>query len=221
MKVWKLRSPVDGLCLISVEDFSNCDNSNRKSMSVISTYCPQCQRVLEIPVEFDNVICPACETAYWIRRHGDLLNLSEMWPDTDDARRGENAAAVVESRLAEIDELMESAEAEIENLRSRELSAPLQRGCAFFGLFIAVIVVIALFMLVARSYVGSWLFYASVAAVILLSLARMRRKLASSGQLEELRQDRLQIEDDLAQLHAERERIQQLRTNLNPRDPGE
>jgi len=185
-------------------------------MSAISTYCPRCQRPLEIPYEFDNVICPGCATHYWIRRHDDLINLSEMWPDTADSRRGENAAAVIESRLAQIDELIEAAKSEIESLRSREQSAPLQRGCAFFGLFMSVIVVIALFMLVGRGYVGSWLFYASIAAVILLSLARIRQKRVGSQQRDELRLDRLRIQTGLTQLQAERDRIQALEANLSP-----
>lgn len=185
-------------------------------MSAISTYCLRCQRSLDIPHEFDNVICPGCATAYWIRRHGDLINLSEMWPDSADLRRGENAAAVIESRLAEIDELMEEAEAEIAILRSREQSGPLQKGCAFFGLFMMVITVIALFMLVGKGYVGGWLFWASVSVVILLGLARIRRKLVSSTQLEESRQDRLQVEEGLAQLKGERDRIQELKASLRP-----
>jgi len=144
-----------------------------------------------------------------------------MWPDTADSRRRENAAAVIESRLAEIDELMDAAESEIESLRSREQSAPLQRGCAFFGLFMIIIGVIALFMLVGKGYVGGWLFYASVAVVTLLSLARIRRKLVSAAQLQELRQDRMQIEDGLAQLQAERDRIQKLGANLSPGEPND
>jgi Flp pilus assembly protein TadB len=143
-----------------------------------------------------------------------------MWPDSADSRRGENALAVIESRLAEIDGLIEEAESESESLRSREQSAPLQGGCAFFGLFMMIIFVIALFMLVGKGYVGSWLFYASVAVVILLSLARIRRKLVSSAQLEKLRQDRVQIEEGLAQLQAERDRIQDLGANLSPREPN-
>ncbi|HLF83214.1 MAG TPA: hypothetical protein VI837_03470 [Blastocatellia bacterium] len=170
-------------------------------------------------MEFDNVICPGCATAYWIRRHGDLINLSEMWPDPEDSRRAENAVAVVESRLVEIDELIEAAESEIESLRSREQSAPLQRGCAIFGLFMMVMVVIALFMLVGKGHVGSLLFYASVAVVIVLGLARMRRKLVSTEQLDELHQERLQIEDVLAQLQAERARIQRLSASLHPGEP--
>jgi hypothetical protein len=190
-------------------------------MTTTSTYCPRCQRSLEIPLEFDNVICPGCATAYWIRRHLGAINLSEMWPDTADPRRTENAAAVIESRLAEIDELIKQAESDVESLRSRELSAPLQKGCAFFGLFMMVIVVIVLFMLLGKGYFGSGLFFLSVALVILLSLARIRRKLVSPAQLEELRQDRMQIEDGLAQLQAERDRIQKLRATLRPEEPTE
>ena len=190
-------------------------------MPTTSTYCPRCQRSLEIPLEFDNVICPGCATAFWIRRHLGAINLSEMWPDAADPRRSENAAAVIESRLAEIDELMERAESEAESLRSREQSAPLQKGCAFFGLFMIVIVVIALFMLLGKGYFGSGLFFLSVAVVILLSLARIRRKLVSPAQLEELRHDRLQIEDGLAELQAERDRIQKLKAGLSAEEPTE
>ena len=190
-------------------------------MSVISTYCPRCRRPLEIPAEFDNVICPACATAYWIRRSRGAISLSEKWPETEDLRRGENAVAVVESRLAEIDELIEETESEIEILRSREQSAPLQKGCALFGLFWTVIIVIALFMLLGRSYFGGWMFFGAVAFVILLGLARMRRKLVGAVHPQELRRDRMQIEDGLAQLRAERDRIQRLKATLSPEEPAE
>lgn len=183
-------------------------------MSEILTSCPRCRRSLEIPHDFDNVICPGCATSYWIRRHDDLINLSEMWPDAGDVRRGENAAAVIESRLAEIDELVEAAELDIAGLRGREQSAPLQRGCAFFGLFMTVIVVISIFMLVGRGYVGSWLFYVSVVAAVLLGLARIRRKVVTTEQLEECRRERLQLEYDLGQLKAERDRIRGLGDSL-------
>ena len=189
-------------------------------MSAISTFCPRCQRSLEIPYEFENLICPGCATAYWIRRHGDLISLSEISPDSLDSRRGEEAAAVVESRLAEIDELIEESESEVESLRSREQSGPLQQGCAFFGLFMMVILVIALFMVVGRSYVGSLLFYLSIAVVILLGLARIRRKLATTPQLEALRLERQQIEGGLTQLHAERDRLQDLGTRLRHLNPN-
>jgi Flp pilus assembly protein TadB len=203
-----------------VEDSVDSDNSTRNHMSAISTFCPRCHRTLEIPYEFDNLICPGCATPYWIRRHGDLISLSEISPDSLDSRRGEEAAAVVESRLAEIDELIEESESEVESLRSREQSGPLQHGCAFFGLFMMVILVIALFMLIGRAYVGSWLFYLTIAVVIVLSLVRIRRKLATPEQFERLREERHQIEDDLTQLRSERARLQDLSTRLRQLDPN-
>jgi len=190
-------------------------------MSAISTYCPRCQRPLEIPDEFDNLICPGCATAYWVRRSSGAINLSEKWPETEDRRRGENAAAVADARVAELDELIGEAESEIESLRSREQSGPLQKGCAFFGLFMTVILVIVLFMLLGRGYIGSWLFLVAVSLAILLSLARIRRKLVSGGQLQELRRDRMRFEEGLVRLREERDRIQKLKAKLNPKGPPE
>lgn len=129
--------------------------------------------------------------------------------------------AVAESRLAEIDELIEGAEADIENLRSGEKSAPLQKGCAFFGSFMMVIVTIALFMLLGRSFVGGWLFFVSVAVVILLNVIRIRRKFASAAHLDDLSRDRTQIEEELVQLQAERDRIQKLKAALRPEESAE
>jgi hypothetical protein len=125
-----------------------------------------------------------------------------------------DAMAVIDSRLAEIEQLIEEAESEIESLRSREQSVPLQKGCAFFGLFTMVIVVIVLFMLLGKGYFGSWLFFAAVAAVILLGLVRMRRKLAGSAQLEGLQEGRRAAEERLDELRAERERVLRLGESL-------
>jgi hypothetical protein len=183
-------------------------------MSAITTYCPLCQRALEIPSEFDNVVCPGCATAFWVRRHHEIINLSEMWPDADDSLRIRNAKALIESRLEELSGRIEEVEDEIEILRSREKSAPLQRGCAFFSLFMAVILVIVLFMLLGRGYFGSWLFFIAVAAVVLLSLYRIRRKTAAASKIETLKGDRFNAEQTLAQLRAEFDRSQQLRRAL-------
>lgn len=187
-------------------------------MSDISTFCPRCRRSLEIPFEFDNVICPGCGAAYRIRRHGDLVNLTESWSDSLDSPAGNSADAVVESRLAEIDELVDEAELEIESLRAREQSVPLQMGCAIFGLFTLVLAVIAVFMLVGREHVGGWLFYVSVAVVVLLGLARIRRKLVDVQQLTDLRRERARMESGLWELREERDRIQTLRANLHAGD---
>jgi len=157
--------------------------------------------------------------AYRIRRHGDLINLSEIWSDSSDSPESEYAEAVIESRVAELDELIQEAESEIENLRGREQSGPLQKGCAFFGLFTLVIVVIAVFMLMGKDHVGSWIFYVSVVIVVLLGLARIRRKLVSAEQIEDLRREREKMEDGLSRLQAERQRIQRLKAQLHPPDP--
>lgn len=133
----------------------------------------------------------------------------------DDAWEESVTGRLIEQRLADIDELIEETESEIEVLRSREQSAPLQMGCAFFGLFMTIIVVSALFMLLGKGYFGSWMFYASIAAVVLLGIARIRRKLIGSVQQENLRRDRLQIEDNLTKLETERNRIEELRARLN------
>ena len=170
-------------------------------MTTILTRCPRCSRSLEIPASFDNVVCPGCAMLYQIQRHEGVISLSEMTP----------VEAAIETRLAEIEELIEETAAEIESLRSREQSAPLQLGCAFFGLFTGVIIVIALFMLLGRGYVGGWIFYLAVASVILLGLARIRRKLTSSTQLEEFRRSRIELEGELLLLEAERDRIERLK----------
>src|SRR5215471_16441042 len=183
-------------------------------MSAITTHCPLCQRALEIPAEFDNVICPGCATAFWVRRHRDAINLSEMWPDADDSLRVRNAKALIDGRLEEIRGRIEEVEDEIEVLRSREQSAPLQKGCAFFGLFMSIMLVIVLFMLLGRGYFGSWWFFIAVTAAVLLSLYRIRRKLAGPGHIVGLREDRLNAEKTLIQLRAEFDRSSQLRTAL-------
>ncbi len=170
-------------------------------MTIILTRCPRCSRSLEIPASFDNVVCPGCAMLYRIRRHEGVISLSEMTP----------VESTIETRLAEIEELIEETAAEIESLRSREQSVPLQVGCAFFGLFMVVIMIIALFMLLGKGYFGGWIFYLAVATVILLGLARIRRKLTSSTQLEEFRRSRIELEGELVLLEAERDRIERLK----------
>jgi Flp pilus assembly protein TadB len=142
-----------------------------------------------------------------------------MWPDADDSLRVRNAKALIDARLEELSGRIEELEDEIEVLRSREQSGPLQKGCAFFGVFMAIILVIVLFMLLGRGYFGSWLFFIAVAVVVLLSLYRIRLKLASPKHIETLQVARLNAEQTLAQLRAEFDRSRQLRTALDPEDP--
>jgi hypothetical protein len=162
-----------------------------------------------VPLDFNTVICASCGTAYDVRHHKGAINLLET-SSTQESEPG----AVIDSRLAELDELIEQAHLEIEGIQSREQSAPLQLGCAVFGLLLTIIVVMSVFMLLGKRFVGHWLFYLSLAAVILLGVARIRRKLANREQTQQLRQDRLELESGLAQLEAERSRVAELLTRL-------
>jgi len=82
-----------------------------------------------------------------------------------------------------------------------------------------IIVLIALFMFLGKSYVGSWVFYIAIAAVILLSVSRIRRKLIGPAEREKLRQRRIPIEAGIAQLQAERTRLNELKTGPRSEEP--
>lgn len=187
------------------------------TMKTIKTNCPNCSGPLEIPdFDFDSLICAGCGTAYNVHRHEGVIGLRRQGLATQaDTGAGSNAIGLLESRLAELGDFIEEAQAEIESIRSREQSSPLQLGCAFFGLVVTVIMAIAVFMLAGKSYVGGWLFYLAVSAVLLLGLARIRRKLPGRTQVATLRQQRLELENDLAQMEAERERLRRLRSALD------
>src|SRR5262249_25531219 len=163
---------------------------------------------LEIPLDFKYVVCAACGAAYDLREHKGAIDLLERNSEPRDP------VTIIDSRLAELEELIGEAHLEIEAIRSRQKSAPLQLGCAFFGLFTMVMLVVVLFMLLGRGYFGHWLFYVSIAAVVMLGLTRIRRKLAGSPQTEELRRERIQLEEGLAELESERERILRLKASL-------
>jgi hypothetical protein len=128
---------------------------------------------------------------------------------------------VIRTRLAELDEMVEELQAEIEALRSRELSAPLQIGCSFFSLFIAVMVVLAASMLLGRSYFGSWIFYVCLALIISLGIVRLRRKFRTRVPAEEIRQERVALEKTLTRLLRERSRVQELGASLISPDESE
>jgi uncharacterized Zn finger protein (UPF0148 family) len=192
-------------------------------MDIIKTDCPACSNPLEFPKDFDNVICPNCGTAFRVREYKGAINLSRKnRPVEQSGSIGMDEAEaleVVEARLAELDEMISETSIEIEALKSREQSAPLQTGCSFFGLFMIVITVIAAFMPLGRKYFGNWLFYLALALVVLLGLRRISRKQASPIELERFRQERLELEEGLAQLESERARIYDLKTRLDLPEP--
>ncbi len=183
-------------------------------MNIIKTNCPKCESLLEFPRDFDSVICAKCGASFQVRAYKDAINLSLKDQTISTEMDETEALAVVEARLVELDELISEADAEVEALKSRELSAPLQTGCSFFGLFMLVIIVIVAFMPLGRKYFGNWLFYLAIALVILLGLQRIRRKQASPAQIEQFRRERLNVEADLAQLEAEREYVRSLKAKI-------
>jgi membrane protein implicated in regulation of membrane protease activity/uncharacterized Zn finger protein (UPF0148 family) len=184
-------------------------------MEILKTSCPQCQEPLEFPRDFDNVICAFCGAAFKVREYKGAINLSATGQAAELSAAGrdeaEDAMAVIDARLGELDELILEAGTEIEDLKSKEQSGPLQKGCSFFGLFMLVITVIALFMPLGRNYFGNWLFYLALAVVVLIGIKRIRRRLQSPAQLEQLSRQRLELENGLAQLEAERSRVLKLK----------
>jgi hypothetical protein len=158
---------------------------------------------------------------------GAISLLSDERRDEDEMgwSAGEvEAQALVEGKLSELDELIADANENIEALRGREQSAPLHAGCAFFGLFTIVLIVIAVFMALGREYFGHWLFYVALAAVVLLGVARIRRRLESSDQVDRFRNERQKLEQALEELESERARVLDLKERLAPgsddREPG-
>jgi uncharacterized Zn finger protein (UPF0148 family) len=193
-------------------------------MEIVKTSCPQCQKPLEFPRDFDNVICASCGGAFMVREYKGAINLSaaarSAEPSASASHAPEDAMAVLESRLAELDDLIAEIGSEVEGLKSKEQSAPLEKGCSFFGLFMLVITVIALFMPLGRKYFGDWPFYLALAVVVFLGVRRIGRRAASPAQIEQLSQERLRLEDGLAQLEAERSRIVKLKEEFLSLNPG-
>jgi hypothetical protein len=187
-------------------------------MEKIKTNCPRCHSGLEFPRDLESVICSSCGSSFEVRHYeGAISLLSDERRDEDETRRtaGEVAAqALIEGKLSELDELITDANENIEALRGREQSTPLHAGCAFFGLFTIVIIVIAVFMALGREYFGHWLFYLALAAVVFLGIARIRRRLESSDQVDRFRDERLKLEQALEELERERARVLDLKQRL-------
>jgi uncharacterized membrane protein YqjE len=107
-----------------------------------------------------------------------------------------------------LDEEIRELGSEIEELKSKERGAPLQLGCALFGLFGLVVLVLAFFVTVGARYFAGWAFFFILGVVVALGIFRMRKKLMSQAQLRELREERHRLEADLSSLEEERDRLQ-------------
>jgi len=115
-----------------------------------------------------------------------------------------------EALLAELDEKINELASEIEAIRIREQGAPLELGCALFGIFCVIIIVLAAFATVARSYFGGWLFYLVLALAVLAGLYRVAPRIIGRVELPRLARKRAEIEATLERLRAERTKVESL-----------
>ena len=115
--------------------------------------------------------------------------------------------------------MIEDLSEQVEVIRSKEQGAPLQVGCAVFGVFTLVLLVLAFFMTIARPLFGEWVFYLTLLAVVLLGAKRVQRKLATRREVEQLREERREREIALADLEQERDRLRSLRQRIASRGP--
>jgi hypothetical protein len=166
-------------------------------MTNLSARCPRCGSSFEIIATSEEVACGSCATRYRVGRDQGIVSLSEI-------ARPESS---IENELVKIEEIIDSTSSEIEELRSREQSGPLQLGCAVFGVFSVIILVLVFFMLLGKDYIGGWLFYLSLSAAIVFGLIRIRRTLMTSAEREELQRRRIELEGELAILDRERSLI--------------
>ena len=187
-------------------------------MKIIKANCPECENPLEFPQELKEVICTNCGATIQTQEYKGVIALKvkspRQEPHNSKAVEAGEALALVDSRLVELDEVMAEVQAELETVKSREQSPPVQMGCSLFGLFMLTILVIAVFMPLGRKYFGHWMFYLALGLVILLGLKRFRRKQPAPEQAEQLYSERLRLETLFAEFQAERERLCNLKERV-------
>lgn len=166
-------------------------------MDILISACPNCERLLEFPRQVEMVVCGVCSTTSHVSVSRGAVKLipAERRSETD-------------PRVEFLDEEIRELGSEIEELKSKERGAPLQLGCALFGLFGLVVLVLAFFVTVAAPYFGGWAFFLVLGVVVALGIFRMRKKLMNEAQLRELREERSRLEADLSSLEEERDRLQ-------------
>ncbi|PYP88817.1 MAG: hypothetical protein DMF61_06525 [Blastocatellia bacterium AA13] len=178
-------------------------------MEVITLNCPDCAALIELSLSVDYVICRRCGAGYRVSRSENSVNLQRAGGIASHSYT--ELEAELERAIVELEEQIADAREQIEIVRSREKGAALQVGCASFGVFGGVIVVLALFVTLARAYFGGFFFYAALLAVVVLGIVRLRRKLLSKQQREKLAADRSELEEGLPTLEAARDRLIRLR----------
>lgn len=145
------------------------------------------------------MICSRCGAAYLVRWHGNAISLLQR------------AEPSLDIQLAALDAELQELGSRIEELKGEEQGLWLRFGCSVFGLFCALMLVLAVFMTVARSYFGGRLFYALLLVVVAAWLWRARQRLMNRAERERLRAERAALEAQLAKKESERERLRKLR----------
>ncbi len=185
-------------------------------MKITQTVCPSCALPLEVPKSFETVICAVCGTTFQVRRYKDAINLSVAdsrlieLPSPAPKGGSDDGRQAWEAKLEELDETIAQVSEEIEVIRSREQAVPLQLGCALFGTFAFVIVIITLFMPLGREYFGGWFFYLTLAAAVLWSVTRIRRNLERREEIARLNEERQRLEAALTYLESEKAHLLQM-----------
>jgi hypothetical protein len=183
----------------------------------IKSSCPSCLGAIEIPATLGTLICSGCGAAFHVRRLEGSVSLSPITvpekpggptsQETEqDNRIGQFLA--MSDRLSLIEEDIESISSDIELIISKEQGAPLQLGCALFGIFGLVVVVLGLFSTVGRPLFGGWLFYLCLAAVLLVAMKGFGKKLMSPLERKSLAARRTRLRSLLEELQEERARTQ-------------
>lgn len=191
-------------------------------MSSVKSTCPTCGSSIEIPADLETLACSTCGTLYVVRKMEGSVGLTVATPPL---RRREPGGAdgsedeqigrfmALSDRLALLEEDIESVSSDLELIRSKQQGAPLHFGCAIFGLFGFVVLTMAFFATVGRSFFGGWLFYVALIAIVLFSVRGLRRKLMSRAEVRALEVRKSRLEAILDQLVAERENVTLLLQN--------
>ena len=196
-------------------------------MKTIRSSCPRCGNLIEIPSDLETIICSSCGGLFAIRRLEGSIGLTGISPGTLSAGQepgptnldGEiGRFMAVTDRLALVEEDIESVSSDLELIRSKEQGAPLQFGCALFGLFLLVVMSLGFFATVGKGLFGGWLFYLSIIVIVLASLKGLRKKLMSPAERRGLATRRSRLEGILEQLRDERGRLKALLGDRSSRD---
>jgi hypothetical protein len=126
-------------------------------MATIAAKCPDCSADLEFPSGVESISCAACGNPYDVVAFKGVMALIPSGSGATSNFAGKYDADL----MIALDDTIAEVGSEIEALKSRELGAPLELGCALFGTFCLAIVVLAVFSTVARRFFGGWIFYSA------------------------------------------------------------